>query len=489
MDSQRPDPAVRRRRLLLALGMGASTAGCTEFVGLDDGESQGSAEADSDDLQGTPPLVPTERTVSLETIAEGFTYLTDFAVPEERRDRYFVTDQVGQVYVIEDDSLIADPFLDVSDRLVDVGLEDQGGFDERGLLGIAFHPDFRTNGRFYLRYSAPVDEERQGEFAHVEVLTEYETDESRESADPESHRTVLEIPQPGVIHNSGKIVFGPDEYLYVATGDGGSLFNDRLRELYDTESGGPGQDTTDRLLGGILRIDVDAADQPYGIPDDNPLVDREGHLDEYYAWGFRNPWGMSFDGDHLYVGDVGEWLHESVNYVEKGGNYGWWIKEATHCFNPDAPDDPPDDCPDEARGGEQLRDPIIEYPHDYGDIGVGSAVTTGHVYRGEMFEGLDGTYVFGDWSAVPHGSPRGSLFTAAPAAEDDAVHPYFQDKAVWKISRLVVENDELTENGEFARYVTSVGQDLDGELYVLTSETSAIEGDTGAVHRIVPPDD
>ena len=465
-----------------------------------------------DDDEPTPDpdsveFAPQGPTVGLETVAEGLTYPTAVAAPDDGSDRVFVTDQLGEVYVIESDGFVEEPILDVSDRLVDVGLDPMDGFDERGLIGIEFHPEFADNGLFYLRYSAPTRPETPDGFQHVEVLSEFEMDEGDVDDD---ERIVMEIPQPSFAHNSGNVLFGPDGYLYVPTGDGGGAIVDRPDDWYEDNDGGYGQLTTETLLGGILRIDVDGredsidetwadevdgVDGDYAIPPDNPLVDEDGHLDEYYAWGFRNPWGSSFDGDDLYVADVGELLFEIVTLVERGGNYGWNVKEGTHCFSNDSPNDPPEDCPDETpddvRGGEPLLDPVIEYPQVPEDEQIGSAVIGGGVYRGESIPDLDGLYVFGDWSAEPHGDPAGSLFVAGPDLGDDAeVHPYYEERGVWPIQKLGVEAEsDVADNGDLNRYVVALGRDADGELYVTTTETSAIEGDTGAVHRIVPADD
>jgi len=186
----------------------------------------------------------------------------------------------------------------------------------------------------------------------------------------DSERTVLEIPEPQGNHNAGDLAFGPDGHLYVAVGDGGSG-GDRGRghveDWYDANEGGNGQDVTENLLGSVLRIDVDGRDdgKAYAIPEDNPLVGREG-LDEHFAWGLRNPWRMSFDGKELYVADVGQFAREEVSLVTNGGNYGWNVREGIECFGAD---DCPDETPPDVRGGEPLVDPVVEYPHS-GDADV-----------------------------------------------------------------------------------------------------------------------
>lgn len=443
-------------------------------------DEEDAPEEDEDDESA----IPTGPTVGLETVAEGLTSPVGFATANEDADRRFIVDQVGQIYVHGPDGLEDEPFLDVSDRLVDVGGATEGGFDERGLLGLAFHPDFaqKDNCRFYVRYSAPPREGTPEDYDHTEVLSEFRTPDDRSRGDPDSERVLLEIPSPQFNHNAGDLKFGPDGYLYLGMGDGGGA-NDaglgHVEDWYDENEGGNGQDTTENLLGGILRIDVDDSDgdRPYGIPDDNPLVDEEGHLDEYYAWGMRNPWRISFDSEgRFFVADVGQNLFEEVNIVENGGNYGWNVKESTHCFSTETPNDPPETCPDstpdDVRGGEPLIDPIIEYPQTQDDEVIGIAVTGGFVYEGDALEELQDGYVFGDWSRSFE-TPDGSLFVATAPDGDE----------MWSMEELVVDD---TEDGRIGRFVLSFGRGHDDELYVLTTENSAPTGSTGVVHKIVP---
>ncbi|ELZ24393.1 quinoprotein glucose dehydrogenase [Haloterrigena salina JCM 13891] len=430
-------------------------------------------------------LIPSGPSVALDTIAQGLTYPTDFVAADD--GKYFVTDQVGTVHVIQDGSTRNDPFLDISDRIVDLGFDSLGGYDERGLLGMELHPSFGDNGRFYLRYSTPPESDQ---FAHIEILSEFQTTADGRHGDPTSERVILAIPQPASIHNSGNVVFGPDDYLYVSTGDGGKPYTDQPDDWYENAPGGTAQITTDNLFGGVLRIDVDAETDPYGIPADNPFLEdgmRDAGRPEYYAWGFRNPWGMSFDGDELYVADVGESNYESVNRVEKGGNYGWNVKEGTHCFDSESSDDEncPDETPASVRNGEPLLDPVIEYPHWHDDVQLGSGIIGGYVYRGDAMSDLDGAYLFGDWSADPHGDPLGSVFIARPSEDVQRTHQYNQQRSLRQLHELEIETGD--GSGELSRYVSAFGQDLNGEVYVLTTKTSAIEGTTGEIHRLVPP--
>ena len=471
--SRNRQPSLTRRQLLGVAGGSALLTGVSGCLDL---------------LDSTRVEIEDGPTVGLDTVASGLTYPTDLAQPDDDSGRLFVTDQLGQVRVIEDDELREEPFIDVSDRMVDVGIDAMGGFDERGLLGIEFHPEFANNDRFFLRYSAwATGGDDHPESAHVEVLAEYLAE--GETASVASERIILGISQPRWLHNSGDILFGPDGYLYMPTGDGGSTFEDHDPDWYHGEHRGTGQNTADNLLGGVLRIDVDDTDDglEYAIPADNPLVGVDGHRDEYYAWGFRNPWGASFDGDDLYVADVGQALFEIVNLVEAGGNYGWNVREGTHCFDPDDASDPPDTCPDETPDGQPLLDPVIEYPQDDNGTQLGSAIIGGHVYRGGLIDEIEGAYVFGDWSADPHGDPKGKLFMAREPEADEEIHDYFAERDLWPIWSLDIDGeDDIGEDGELNRYVVALGKDTDGAVYVLTSATPAIAGDTGEVHRIVP---
>ncbi len=532
-------------------------------------------EGDGDMATAPDQVIGQGPTVGIETVAEGLTAPTSLTVADEDADRRFITDQTGQIYVHGPDGLEDEPFLDISDQLVEF-ME----FDERGLLGLAFHPDFADNGRFYVRYSSPPRDGTPEEYDHTFVLSEFQTaSDDNATADPDSERVILEIPEPQFNHNSGNICFGPDGYLYVGTGDGGGA-NDtgtgHVDDWYDENDGGNGQDTQENLLGAILRIDVDqeGEETPYAIPDDNPLVDQEGELGEHYAWGFRNPWGMSFtDGGELLAADVGQNLFESVNHVQRGGNYSWNVKEGTHCFSTETPLDPPQNCPqstpDDVRGGEPLLDPVIEYPHEVSflepelgaengggnetDAGnetadgtgvggegvsdgqIGVSVTGGYLYEGGEISDLEGTYVFGDWSI--DGQNPGTVFLARPpegwqdtggdrekmdlgsptddaernetagnetaigtetdvgnetdgngtgtAAEGEATEESGQT-GLWPIEQIQLEG-EAAENGRPTGFVYAFGEGADGEIYVLTTNTSTVEGD-GAVHRLVPAD-
>jgi glucose/arabinose dehydrogenase len=368
--------------------------------------------------------------IGVQTVAEGMTAPTDFAVAGGDDDRYFVTDQTGEIWVVDGENGRQDePFLDLSEQMVELGefngqyADQDQDYDERGVLGIALHPQFSENGRFYVNYSVPPNEETPEDWDHVQVISEF-TAEDGESATPDSERVLVEFQKPQYNHNSGPIAFGPDDYLYVPMGDGGGANDDmygHVDDWYDENGGGNGQDVTENRLGGVHRLDVDFQNEDceYGVPQDNPLVDEENAHSEYYAWGFRDPYGISFDSqDRLFVADAGQDLFEEANIVESGGNYGWNVKEGTHCFSTDSPGDPPEDCPDTAPdeapyNGQELLDPFVEYPHIYEGQTVGIVIVGGHVYEAGDVADLDGKYIFGDWANDPaREEPAGRLFAA-----------------------------------------------------------------------------
>ena len=409
--------------------------------------------------------------VGVERVAGGFTAPTDVAFPTGL-DRAFVADQPGQVYATDRP---ADPVLDLSDRVVDL----RSGPDERGLLGLAPHPDFASNGRLFVRYSAPVRSSTPPGYSHTFVLSEFTVDPAADRASAETERIVLEIPQPQPNHNAGSLAFGPEGSLFVGVGDGGGggdVGRGHVEDWYERVRGGNGQDITENLLGSILRLDVDGeptraprgagdpdGDGGYAVPDDNPLVGADG-LDEQWAWGFRNPWRFSVDGDALLVADVGQARYEEVSRVERGGNYGWNVHEGTSCFDPSAPAEEPAGCPSHTLAGGQLLDPVIEYPHpgvEDDPMATGIAVVGGYRYDGPIEE-FDGRYVFADWRA------EGRLFLADPA-----------DDGRWPISTLPIRGESV---GSFVR---AFGRDPDGGLYVLTSQRGGVAGSTGALHRFV----
>lgn len=398
------------------------------------------AGCSSSESTGTP-AAPGLRGLELagEAVATDFAAPVSVAVP--RSDEYFIADQFGELSYIEAAGAAPSAVTDLTDRMTDPG-------GEKGLLGIALHPEYDGTGRMYVRYSAPLREGMPSNYSHTFVLSEFRVSDGRLNLD--SERLLLEIPEPQPNHNAGAIGFGPDGYLYVAVGDGGGG-NDQGRghvdDWYGAVAGGNGQDVTENLLGSILRIDVDGGDsaRPYGIPDDNPLVGEDG-LDEQYAWGFRNPWRFSFGPDErLFVADVGQSSYEEINVVEQGGNYGWNVHEGRPCFQAES-------CPTSGPDGEPLAEPIVQYPHQ-GDGITGISVIGGYVYDGPSIAPLQGSYVFADYVA------KGRLFVATEGEEG------------WS-------KDAVPISGIGSR-VLSFGRTPAGELLVCST------GDAGgAVHRI-----
>lgn len=432
------NPSTSRRRFLTAVAAGTATglAGCS--MDGSDGETDDSGEERPEELTDLP-------TVDLELVTNELVTPTAVAFAPDVDLRY-VTEREGLIHV-HDDERLDEPLLDLTDSI------EAGG--EQGLLGLEPHPEFAENRRLFVRYSSPSRAGTPEDYSHTWVLAEFEVSEDGREVVSDSERAVLEIPQPTEIHNAGDIAFGPDGYLYVPVGDGAAAPD---LEWQGPGTGGYAQDVTENLLGSVLRIDVDAEDEGYAVPEDNPLVGEEG-LDEYYAWGFRNPWQLSFDDDDLYVADVGKDDWEEVNLVERGGNYGWNVKEGTHCFNAD---DCPDETPEDVRGGEPLLDPVVEYPHPGGEEEEevsGVAVIGGHVYRGAAIPDLVGTYVFGDLHA------DGRLFAARPDGD-----------GLWPLGTV-----EIGVGAEGLERLFAFGQDDDGELYVLGSGD-----DASGLYRVVP---
>ncbi len=293
-------------------------------------------------------------------------------------------------------------------------------------------------------------------------------------ADKSSEQILLSIDKPQANHNGGTLAFGPtDHYLYISIGDGGGA-NDNgeghVEDWYEKNTGGNGQDIKQNLLGSILRINVDGG-SPYNIPADNPFVGKDG-LDEIYAYGFRNPYRFSFDmgGEHqLFAGDAGQELWEEVSIVNKGGNYGWNVKEGTHCFDTANPDTSLVNCPSIDPDGNPLIDPVIELKNSRQAGGLGVTIVGGNVYRGEALTQWAGKYIFGTWS-LSFGAPNGLVFVATPKAS-----------GLWNFQEITFAN---TPTGRLKHYVLGFGQDLKGEVYILTSDSSGPTGNSGKVYKI-----
>jgi len=314
--------------------------------------------------------------LELTVVAGDLASPVDVADAGDGSGRRFVVEQAGRIRIVDRTGLLDRPFLDISAEVKSGG--------EQGLLGLAFHPDFPTDPRFYVDYT-----DRDGNT----VVSEFHVDEAdADLANPDSERALLHIDQPFANHNGGAVVFGPDGMLYIATGDGGS----------GGDPQGNGQ-RTDTLLAKILRIDVGSsgagAGRPYGIPADNPFVDVTGALPEIWLTGLRNPWRIRFDpgtGD-LWIGDVGQGAWEEIDVAPAGVgglDFGWNRMEGFHCY-----------APSEGCDQTGLTMPVAEYGHDQG-----CAVIGGVVVRGSGQAGLDGRYVFSD-------SCSGNLWLLDPAGE------------------------------------------------------------------------
>ena len=397
------------------------------------------------------------------------------AIPDNSK-RLAIIDQVGKVWLIDkDDQKLPSPLLDVSSKLVSL----TPAYDERGLLGLAFHPNFRNNGRFYVYYQLPP---RSGgpqtgvNWNNLSRISEFRVSSSNPNmADMNSEKILLEMDDPQSNHNGGTLAFGEDGYLYISIGDGGRA-NDvapgHVEDWYATNAGGNGQDNEANLFGNILRIDVNSGN-PYGIPADNPFVNKPGR-DEIYAFGFRNPWRFSFDmgGTHqLFAGDAGQVLYEEVSIVKKGGNYGWNVKEGTHCFSTADSSKSLASCPAFDNMGNPLIDPIIEL-NNWKNPAGGKATTVvgGNVYRGRKINDLDGKYIFGTFSQSPT-TANGELYMARPAGN-----------GMWPVSEVTLK-DRPDDLGFFLK---GFGQDLDGEIYLTLSSMAGPSGNTGRVYRLVP---
>ncbi|MGH7718448.1 MAG: PQQ-dependent sugar dehydrogenase [Gemmatimonadaceae bacterium] len=353
-----------------------------------------------EDAAGPEPEEPLPAALALQPVAEGLSNPLFLTAPRSDA-RLFVVEQVGRIRIVENGQLLPTPFLDITD------LVSSGG--ERGLLSVAFHPSYATNGLFYVDYTDRAGNTR---------VERYRVSADPRRADRGSASLVLAVDQPQPNHNGGLLLFGTDGMLYVGFGDGGG----------GGDPQGNGQNLS-TLLGKLLRIDVNGA-QPYQVPAGNPFAGRAGARAEIWALGLRNPWRFSFDrsGGELYLADVGQNLYEEVNVVpgNTGGvNYGWNTMEGTHCFASDP-------C---NRGGLTL--PVLEYDHS-----EGCSVTGGYVYRGSAIPGLVGHYLYSDFCA---GWLRSFRYVEGRATE---LHE-------WPV-------------GEVGN-ILSFGEDAAGELYMLSA--------------------
>jgi len=361
-------------------------------------------------------------------------------------DRWFVVEKDGRVWAFENnpDAQTKTLFVDLTDRV-------DASFNESGLLGMAFHPDFSKNGQVFLSYT------RSGDplISHVSRFT---SRDGGTSLDRFSEEEILVIDQPTEHHQGGGIAFGADGYLYAGFGDGGG----------GGRSLGNGQDTT-TLLGAMLRIDVDA-DRGYVIPPDNPFAIGDGGRPEIYAWGFRNPWRWSFDRltGNLWLGDVGLHTWEEVNLVERGGNYGWEIVEGTDCLV------------DESCVTDDFIAPVATYSHD-----DGTAITGGYVYRGSEIPGLYGFYLYGDYGS-------GKLWRIDATNANPSPPQVILESGI-NISSFAESNDGeifLTDLGGRLFKLTPSGDSGDRVFPVRLSDTGCVNPDHPTVYAegVIPYD-
>lgn len=353
----------------------------------------------------TPGPLPT---ITLEKVVDVLERPTFVTHAGDGSGRLFIIEKPGRIRIVKDGRLLPEPFLDVVNVVKSSG-------NEQGLLGLAFHPDYERNGRFFVYYTA-LDNDN--------TVAEFRVSSDANRADPGSGRELLAVPDRFPNHNGGMLAFGPDGYLYIGLGDGGSA----------GDPDGNGQDLLVHL-GKILRLDTNSGSH-YGVPDSNPFITRSSARPEIWAWGLRNPWRFSFDrqtGD-LWIADVGQDSVEEVDFQpagSKGGeNYGWNVLEGSECFKPATGCD---------TTGMVL--PIFEYSHD-----EGCSITGGYVYRGKAYPDLAGAYLFTDYCS-------GNLW----------------------VTRQVASGEFKTEQaGMFRRSVSSFGEDEAGELYVTVDPAGAV---------------
>lgn len=375
-------------------------------------------DEDSADVVITRAAAPDPAKVRIEEISSGYQYPLYVIHAGDGSGRLFVMEQTGRIWIIQDGQRLETPFADFSDIVNQSVL---GGFSERGLLGLAFHPDFAENGTFFINYT-----DRTG---GLSITSRYRVSaDDPNLADMDSGEILLTIEDQFPNHNGGHLAFGPDGYLYFSMGDGGGG-GDPLKAGQDLGT----------LLGKLIRIDVDntEGDKPYAIPADNPFVDNPDALPEIWAYGLRNAWRFSFDratGD-AYIADVGQNVWEEINFQpagEGGANYGWSVYEGSQPYT----------------GGASLEGtvfPIAEYAHREGDC----SVTGGYVYRGEAVPELAGVYLFGDYCT-------GRLWAT-----------YRDEDGNWQTNIFKQGSDPVGS-------VSSFGEDEAGELYIVDYYTGRI---------------
>ncbi len=396
------------KSLLAAIALFILPTGCSE-------------EEDIKAATNPPDPVPVSSELNAEVVVSGLSQPVFAGAPSGDNNRLFVVEKAGQIRIVRDNTLAPTPFLDITDRV-------EASAGERGLLGLAFAPEYITNGFFYVNYT-----DQSGRT----IISRFSVTSNPDLANASSEQIILTVDQPFANHNAGMLAFSPiDGYLYIGLGDGGS--------------GGDPQNNAQNpstLLGKMLRIDVSGG-LPYTVPADNPYVNSPDTLNEIWSFGLRNPWRYSFDRvtGALYIGDVGQNSTEEIDFSPATStgreNYGWRLKEGSDCFNPSQ------GC----ESGVNLTDPIHEYSHS--DPSSPCSVTGGYVYRGAAMPLLSGTYFFADFCSGQVWSFR----------YDNGTKTEFQDRTA--------------ELGLPQIPIASFGEDADGELYIVDF--------SGTVYKIVP---
>jgi len=410
-----------RGRLLLSGVLAALLLAC-QAANAEPGRPSGAASGQTEAAKPAPAAPPARQAdgaaprIALQPLPYGFRRPLFLTHAGDGSGRQFVVEKGGRIRVVKGEQVLPTPFLDITSKVLSSG-------SEQGLLGLAFHPQYAQNGRFFVGYT-----DRQGR----DTVERYQVSADPDRADPASGMTLLAIDDPAPNHNGGMVLFGPDGKLWLGFGDGGGS-GDTYRNGQNTQT----------LLGKMLRLDVDAG-EPYAIPTDNPYVGNSEYRPEIWAIGLRNPWRYSFDratGD-LWIGDVGQNAYEEIDRLPAGTpgglNFGWPITEGMHCFPNSARCDP-----------SPYVQPVAEYGRD-----GGCSVTGGYVYRGSAYPALQGLYVFGDYCT--------GRFWSLDSA----------DGANWR----------MTEQVQAPIQISSFGEDEAGELYVTTFSAG---NDAHRVYQIV----
>jgi glucose/arabinose dehydrogenase len=416
----------------------------------------------------TPIPKATANPISLQSIASGLTAPVDMAFAPGDPSKIFVVEQPGQIKTVINGVVQPTPFLDLTGTIVPM----RAGYDERGLLGLAFDPKFNDSTstgfhRLFTWESLPTAPNptypltTPGSLDHQQALVSYKISASNPNVVDTSTRQILYTSyHPSFNHDGGTLAFGPGGYLFFGEGDGGggNDFNSGANTGHNPTIGNA-QDVNSPL-GKVHRIDVygnNSANGLYGIPSDNPFA-AGGGVKEIYAKGFRNPYRFSFDGNRLIMADVGQDNIEEIDDVVLGGNYGWNVKEGTFPFTPSTGNIGPN-APGSPAG---LIDPLAEYDHD-----EGIAIVGGFVYHGIKLPFLQGKYVFGDFSKS-FSSPQGRLF--------------FADLNNGDIREFALTGGDLP----LGMFVKGMGRGPDGEIYLMASTVLAPTGTTGQILALVP---